>query len=82
MLAADNERPWMAVLSLQGCIDAEKQARQGQLLLSEAADKYGISVILTSKGAIPIAPPVLHPGNIVGSEPPEVTNMADNQCAP
>ena len=62
--------------------DAEKQARQGQKLLSEAAAKYGISVRLTSKGAIPIAPPVLHPGNIVGSEPPEVTNMADNQCAP
>ncbi|WP_370978458.1 ammonia-forming cytochrome c nitrite reductase subunit c552 [Agaribacterium sp. ZY112] len=60
--------------------DAEKQAREGQIKLNEAANKYGISFRLTSKGAIPVAPPVLHPGNIVGSEPPPITMQADNQC--
>lgn len=60
--------------------DAESLARQGQMALNTAVAPYGISFRMTSKGPIPAAPEVLHPGNIVGSEPPEVTIQADAQC--
>ncbi|WP_371187204.1 ammonia-forming cytochrome c nitrite reductase subunit c552 [Thalassotalea maritima] len=61
--------------------DAEDLARQGQLLLNEAAAKYDVQFRMTSQGPIPAPPPVLHPGNIVGSMPPEITVSADDQCA-
>jgi nitrite reductase (cytochrome c-552) len=58
--------------------DAEDIAREGQLLLNEAAAKYGVKFRITSKGSIPPPPEVLHPGNIVGSKPPPITIKADN----
>ncbi|QBY04703.1 ammonia-forming cytochrome c nitrite reductase subunit c552 [Thalassotalea sp. HSM 43] len=61
--------------------DAEDQARQGQLLLNEAAAKYGVKFRMTSKGPIPAAPEVLDPGNIVGAPPPDIALNADDRCA-
>ncbi len=60
--------------------DAEKLAREGQQLLKESASNFGIQIRLTNKGAIPTAPEVINPGNIVGSMPPMTTIQADDQC--
>jgi len=57
--------------------DAEKNAREGQKLLLEAAAKFDISFTPTDKGPVPMPPEPRHPGNIVGSEPPPITKKAD-----
>lgn len=57
--------------------DAIKLAKEGQVLLKESAEHYGIEVKITTEATIPPAPEMIDPGNIVGSMPPEITKRAD-----
>jgi nitrite reductase (cytochrome c-552) len=52
-------------------------ARQGQTELKSVADQHGIELLVTLTPKQPAPPAPLEPGNIVGSEPPEVTREAD-----
>ncbi len=53
--------------------DAQQIARKSQKQLKKIADDRGVELVLTGQGAIPAAPEQIHPGNIVGSMPPDMT---------
>ena len=56
---------------------AVELAEQGQQTLKGVADDYAIDLVLTVEPEHPPAPAPIEPGNIVGSEPPEITRKAD-----